>query len=258
MLAGQPLVHWCPAGISTRSSKTPLDHRPSAMTDYAIHEAARDNKPQTVSSLLTQDASLAALRDEDDRTALHWACTMNNEPIIEILLPYIRGDIDDLTDSAGWTPLHILAGIGNRSMFRKLMDHDPRPDVNLPTSTGATCLQLAVSKNHYELVEDLIKIYGCLVRGKDKRGSTALHRAAAIGSQPLLKMLADARAAVNVRDTDGWTPLHHALAEGHGDAGVLLVSLGADPALESNSGQTAVQVACSDQVRQFFESLLSQ
>lgn len=224
--------------------------------DYAIHEAAQNDKPLTVQGLLSENPKLAISKDQDSRTPLHCACSLNNEKIIDIILPYVNVDIDDLVDDAGWTPLHIVSAIGNRSVLKKLMAKDPRPDINLPTGTGVTPLHLAVSKNHYDYVKDLLDDYRCSVSVKDNKGQTALHRAAAIGSQPIIRLLAAAKANVNAKDRDGWTPLHHALAEGHADAGALLVLLGADPLIESNAGERPAAVAVNEQVRKYFEKAI--
>ncbi|KAM9903224.1 hypothetical protein OXX79_003489 [Metschnikowia pulcherrima] len=221
--------------------------------DFTIHEAAREGKELTVSHLVSENPKLALLKDDDMRTPLHWACTMNNERIIDILLPYVKTDLDELVDASGWTPVHIMAALGNLDMLKKFMARNPQPDINLPTNTGATSLHLAVSKNHYTLVSELISTYKCSVNKKDRKGYTALHRAAAIGSQPIIKMLVEAKANVNAKDRDGWTPLHHALAEGHGDVGVLLVQLGADPKAETGAGETPTAVA-NESVREYFEN----
>lgn len=216
----------------------------------SIHEAARDNKPNEVSALLDENPKLAIAVDEDHRTPLHWACTMQHEIIVGLLLPH-AGDIDDLVDGAGWSPLHIAAAVGNISILALLMAHNPQPDVNLATAAGATALHMAVSKGHGDIVHELIATYKCSVRAKDKMGRTALHRAAASGSQPLVRELVLAKAMVNATDRDGWTALHHALAEGHGDVAALLVQLGADASVQSASGETAVDVA-SENVRAYF------
>ena len=216
----------------------------------SLHEAARDNKPDIVSALLSENPSLASSLDDDSRTPLHWACTMQHSAIVCLLLPHI-GEIDDLTDEAGWTPVHIAAAVGSNSILELLMAHDPQPDINLPTSTGATALHVAVSKGHVDTVHLLIDTYKCSVRAKDKMGRTALHRAAAGGSQPLVKRLVAAGAVISATDKDGWTALHHALAEGHGDVAVLLVQLCADTGAADSSGATPVDVA-NEQVRAYF------
>lgn len=224
------------------------------MSEFPLHQAARDDKPLTVEGLLAERPVLAIQKDDDSRTPLHWACTMNNERIIDILLPYIKIDIDELVDESGWSPLHIAAAVGNQNIVDKLMALKPTPDIDLATSNGTTALHLATSKNHYDLVKKLISQYKCSVRVKDKKGITALHRAAAIGSQPLVKLLVEAKASVNAKDKDGWTPLHHALAEGHGDIGSLLVQLGADAEAETNQGEKAEDVACNESVKKFYLS----
>ena len=44
---------------------------------------------------------------------------------------------------------------------------------------------------------------------KDKRGQLALHRAAAVGSAPMMKLLLEAKSPLNATDIDGMTALHH-------------------------------------------------
>lgn len=222
------------------------------MADFPLHEAARDNKPLTVLGLLAENPKLISQKDDDSRTPLHWACTMNLENIVDLLLPYVKGDIDEFTDESGWTPLHIAAAVGNQNIVAKLMALDPTPDVDLATNNGTTAIHLATSKNHYDLVKLLLENYKASARVKDKKGVTPLHRAAAIGSQPLVKTLVGAKANVNAKDNDGWTPLHHALAEGNGDVGALLVQLGADLEAEASDGEKPVDVACNDSVKNYF------
>lgn len=46
-------------------------------------------------------------------------------------------------------------------------------------------------------------------RVKDKRGQLALHRAAAIGSVPMVLLLLDNKSPLNATDISGYTALHH-------------------------------------------------
>lgn len=55
-------------------------------------------------------------------------------------------------------------------------------------------------------------------RTKDKRGQLALHRAAAVGSVPILRLLLQNRGPVNATDVDGMTALHRAISEGRRQA----------------------------------------
>lgn len=53
-------------------------------------------------------------------------------------------------------------------------------------------------------------------RVRDKRGQYPLHRAAAVGSVPMINLLVKNKSPLNATDSSGYTALHHAIAEGHG------------------------------------------
>lgn len=53
---------------------------------------------------------LAIQKDEDERLPLHWACSYNYLPIVELLVS--RKDFDpDVQDGSGWTPLMIASSL---------------------------------------------------------------------------------------------------------------------------------------------------
>jgi 26S proteasome non-ATPase regulatory subunit 10 len=87
------------------------------------------------------------------------------------------------TDFSGQTALHFTASKNNLDVARRLLDAKP------PAST----------------------------RVKDKRGQYAIHRAAAVGSAPMVELLLKNKSPINASDVAGQTPLHHAIAEGHGE-----------------------------------------
>lgn len=53
-------------------------------------------------------------------------------------------------------------------------------------------------------------------RVRDRRGQYPIHRAAAVGSAPMISLLLKNRSPLSPTDNEGYTPLHHAIAEGHG------------------------------------------
>jgi 26S proteasome non-ATPase regulatory subunit 10 len=91
---------------------------------------------------------------------------------------------------------------------------------------------------------------------KDTQGSLPIHRAASIGSNSLINlyMFPDAshKAAspINAADRFGMSPLHHACSEGHVETAALLVQLGADSDRLDKEGQTALQCAPDDKIRE--------
>ena len=55
--------------------------------------------------------------------------------------------------------------------------------------------------------------HGASARVKDTRAQLALHRAAAIGSVPMVKLLLENKSPLNATDIAGYTALHH--GKGH-------------------------------------------
>ncbi|KAI7550990.1 hypothetical protein KC317_g14114, partial [Hortaea werneckii] len=90
-------------------------------------------------------------------------------------------------------------------------------------------------------------------RVKDKRGQLPLHRAAAVGHVPLIKLMLENRSPVSATDMDGSTALHHAIAEGHGDAAVVLLKAGAETDKRDGSGMLAIDLAPDAKVRDYIE-----
>lgn len=223
---------------------------------FPVHEAARDGKSLVVEGLLSENNKIAITQDDDGRIPLHWSVANGDLNMTKIILNYMNNiDLDDFIDNSGWTPLHIAASIGNSDILDALMTRSPKPDVNLATNSGTTMLHLAVSKNHVDVVNKLINEYHVKTTTKDKRGITALQRAAANGNCLLIKKLLQAKAFINSSDNDGWTALHHALAEGHGDAGILLVNLGADVSKVDKNDETAIAVAPEPVAKYFTERI---
>lgn len=115
-------------------------------------------------------------------------------------------------------------------------------------------LHFASSKNNIATVRTLIA-NKCSARVKDKRGQLPLHRAAAVGSVPILKMLLEeGKSPVNATDGDGYTALHQAIAEGHGPAAIQLLKSGADPLKRDSDDKLAIELVPDDKVYLFPKS----
>lgn len=95
----------------------------------------------------------------------------------------------------------------------------------------------------------------CSARVKDIRGQLPLHRAAAVGSVPILKnLLEEGKSPVNATDRDGMTALHHAISEGHGDTAILLLKSGADAEKRDSDGKLAIELVPDDKVCSIYTS----
>ncbi|KAK9480909.1 ankyrin repeat-containing domain protein [Lipomyces japonicus] len=221
---------------------------------FPLHTAAREGKILTVRSILRSDAKAVTKRDSDNRTALFWAISSGNIEITqEIILAgkkYI--DIDD-TDEAGWTVSHIAASIGSLPLLELLLGLDP--DLSKQTSAGQTPLHYAVSRSRYDVAVKLLEAYAGAARIKDRQNQVPLHRAAAIGSIPLIELLIKYKSPLNTSDRTGWTPLFHSSAEGHGDAAIVLIRAGADTAKLDQDGHNFLDVAVDDKLRKWIQDV---
>jgi 26S proteasome non-ATPase regulatory subunit 10 len=132
---------------------------------------------------------------------------------------------------------------------------------------GQTALHFTASKNHLDVARKLIATKAT-TRKKDKRQQLPLHRAAAVGSVPMVKLLLENNSPVNATDIDGWTALHHgkhstyelrcpaltyppAISEGHGDAAIALLKAGADHTKINREDMTAMQLAPDTKIAEF-------
>lgn len=116
--------------------------------------------------------------------------------------------------------------------------------------TSQTALHFVASKKYLDVANLLLAANPpASTRVRDKRGQYPIHRAAAVGSVPMVKLLLKNRSPLNATDGEGYTPLHHAVAEGHGDTAVALLKEGADHTLKTAEEHLALDLAPDKEVR---------
>ncbi len=120
--------------------------------------------------------------------------------------------------------------------------------------TLQSAIFFAVSKNNRDVVDMLFNAKPpATCRLRDKRGQYPIHRAAAIGSVPMIDVLLKHNSPINATDVSGYTPLHHAIAEGHGDTAVALIKAGADTDKKDVDGCLAIELAPDNKVKKFIK-----
>lgn len=95
----------------------------------------------------------------------------------------------------------------------------PYPQLTRETQKK-TALHFVSSKKNLDVARLLIENKAS-TRIRNRRGQYAIHRAAAVGSDPIVTLLLRNRSPLNATDDEGFTPLHHAIAEGHGKSELL-------------------------------------
>jgi 26S proteasome non-ATPase regulatory subunit 10 len=223
---------------------------------------------------------LSKLADDDGRLPIHWAVSYNQLSIVKLLMEHTPDFDPDVQDSLGWTPLMMSAsrpegtelatlliakGANVNEKSKEASYHPPHfpslyflnnfvmkwfADLWNSDNNNQTALHFAVSKLTLPTIT-LLLTHKASPRIRDKRLQLPIHRAAASGSVPILKRLLHAGSPLDNADIDGCTPLHHAIAEGHGDAALFLILEGADTSKKDSEGTLALDTAPDAKVRSF-------
>jgi ankyrin repeat protein len=162
---------------------------------------------ETLGAALARDAKLAAAKDPQGRTLLHWACECGQPGSVKFLLA--RKPALDAKDFEGRTPLHDAALHGYPALVRLLLE--ARASLDAADADGATPLALASGGGHDKVVALLLEEKPGL-NTATRDGLTALHRAAAGGHPKVIASLVAAGARVDALDAKRRTPLHTAVA----------------------------------------------
>ncbi|KAI0141294.1 ankyrin repeat-containing domain protein [Pestalotiopsis sp. NC0098] len=219
---------------------------------FALHAAAREGKVTVVESLLNADPKQARRKDDDGRLPIHWAASSNQPEIVQLLAQQKQFD-PDVEDDSGWTPLMIAVSVQDADRLVGML-LGWGADVNQTNNNGQTALHFVCSKNNIDVAQMLFDAKPpASARVRDKRGQYPLHRAAAVGSVPLINLLVKNKSPLNATDSAGYTALHHAIAEGQGAAAVALIKAGAETDKRDADGHLALDLAPDKEVRKYIE-----
>ncbi|CAI9541902.1 unnamed protein product [Staurois parvus] len=173
-------------------------------------------------------------------------------------------------DNEGWIPLHAASSCGYVDIAEYLISQGA--NVGAVNSEGDTPLDIAEEEAMEELLQNEVNRLGIDVEAARKEeerimlrdarqwlnsgqisdvrhaksGGTALHVAAAKGYTEVLKLLIQAGYDINVKDYDGWAPLHAAAHWGKEEACRILVENLCEMDAVNKVGQTAFDVADED------------
>lgn len=166
-----------------------------------------------------------------DQLALHRAVQIIDSERIQSLVE--QGFPLNVQDKNHQTPLHIAAHQSNpfcaqRSHNLQLLVRHASPAViNMQDDIGQTVLQSAIA--HHAPIEDIALLLqrNARIDVQNNLGDTALHYAVRRddGIDVLVRLLyhPDSASAINVKDTQGYTPLRMAIREGETEKAELLL-----------------------------------
>lgn len=124
----------------------------------------------------------------------------------------------------------------------------PSIDISILNRGGQSILHFASSKARIAAVQKIVSTAEGkkLLRLKDRQGQLPIHRAAASGSLPITTILLESGSQLSAHDVAGWTALHHACSEGHGDVAVKLIQEGIDVDKLDKDGEVAMKLCPRD------------
>ncbi|XP_008116678.1 protein phosphatase 1 regulatory subunit 12C isoform X2 [Anolis carolinensis] len=223
---------------------------------------------EAAKEMLAADPGAVNGTNADGISALHQACIDENMEVVEFLV--MNGADVNQADNEGWTPLHVAASCDYIEIAQYLLDHGA--NIAAVNSDGDVPLDIAEADNMEALLRSEIGKRGVDVEvakreeeeimlrdarqwlnaGKisdeshPKTGATALHVAAAKGYIEVMRLLLQAGYEPNVRDKDGWAPLHAAAHWGVEEACRLLAEHFCDMEALNNVGQRPCDLADED------------
>ncbi|XP_055001450.1 protein phosphatase 1 regulatory subunit 12C isoform X5 [Sorex araneus] len=212
----------------------------------------------------------------DGISALHQACIDENLEVVRFLVE--QGATVNQADNEGWTPLHVAASCGHLDIARYLLSHGA--NIAAVNSDGDLALDLAEADAMEGLLraeitrrgvdveaakraeeELLLRDTQCWLNGgampearHPRTGASALHVAAAKGYIEVMRLLLQAGYDPELRDWDGWTPLHAAAHWGVEDACRLLAEHGGGMDSLTHAGQRPCDLA-DEEVLSLLEEL---
>ncbi|MFZ5636236.1 MAG: ankyrin repeat domain-containing protein [Pseudomonadota bacterium] len=233
--------HALPASVGADGDAPPPDRAPIALLRDALYENREDQcarllplvDAQALGGLLRDGASPAEparidwllrhgadpeVRDDDGDTVL-FAWLAQGPGAASAIQALLRHAVSPAGAGglARFLAACVAADRADRGLERLALDLlDRGADPFAASVAGDPPLTLAVRLGWTQLIARLVTI-GVALDARDQHGMTALHLAAALRREPVLKQLILHGASPNVRAADGQTPLGVALSSGRRD-----------------------------------------
>lgn len=203
-----------------------------ASTPEELFEAIESGDDVRVSMLLDANPALASSRDKSGVSALMRALYRFDKPLIET----VRRRVDELD-------VFEAAAFGDVDRLTELLRDEPSL-VTSYSGDGFTALHFAAFFGRYEAAALLIE-RGAEVDafGRGWMTGTAIHSAASRLQSDVVRILLEAGANPNVRQSAGWTPLHAAAMNGDLTSVELLLASGADATATNDEGRSVIDLA---------------
>lgn len=202
-----------------------------------IHHAARVGNLDSL-RLLYAKSLMRKGADKEGMTCVHTAALHGHEACVEFLLKEGGADANSVDTIRGRTPLHYAAEVGAANTLQKLLDFGANryaQDIN-----GATALHLAAASGSQECIKALAPrtIQSSVLRATDKQKRTALHYAVLAKQRESVQTLLAMNISKDDQDSEGQTAFQIACEQGDANIGEDLLKAKAMIASKNLKGQT--------------------
>lgn len=209
----------------------------------ALHLAAQLDEPEFVEYLIELGADVN-FEGGPYKTALMAAAAGGCEEVVDLLLK--KGA--DREKSGGVFPNAFSAALSSRTSSVLLEQLKVGTSAKTKDNQGRTTMHIAARLSLWSTIKELETCYDGSLVEKDVQGRTLLHHAAMSGSCDFFVEFeashADIFTETNVKDRDGWTPLHWACRYNGGKEILdFLKSRGASLLEATNDGWTPENIA---------------
>jgi len=215
-----------------------LINAPDAAGSTLLHHAAAFARAETFTLLIEAGANVNA-RNRRRATPLHWA--LDDEAKIRALVE--RGAAVNAKDAEGRTALYQAASLGNAlPALKLLLTLGASP--NLAIANGRTPLMAAAGRGDVDALRALADAKAA-IDVRNGAGETALILAAGTGSAPAVAFLLDHGADARIRTKRNETALGNAATAGSEAVARMLLDRGAEVNVRNIRGYSPLMLAAS-------------
>lgn len=241
--------HFAAAGGKLEIIRILDQDEPDTNKNYPIHYAAQYGQVDAIRYFWSKNRNLNETGFKL-KQAIHFACYNGHLPVVEFL--YDQGCELEVTDEDGYTPLMYACMGGHLNIVEFLIDKNV--DVNKTSLEGYSSIVLAAQNGYLSVVKLLVNknaIYKYL-----KRKYTPLVESAGGGHLDIVKYFYNLGVDLDIKTSDGVTPLMAAVLKGRYPVVKYLIKHGAQYPT-NNPDNPLYLIACcnnyTDIFRFFFE-----
>ena len=224
-----------------------------SLSSQEFQEAAKNGDLNKISQLLQSDPDLLNSRDQQNKTALHFACQNGHIEVVKLLVE--KGANVNITDYDFKSPLLWAASEGYREILDILLKNNA--DKYATDIDGKCAVHLAVEAGNLSLVEWMLS-NGYELNCKAFNDNSLLHSAAMSGKNEMVRKLIGKGLYVNIRNLFGKTPLHYAASYGKMETVEVLLKNGAKIDFKAINGKTPYHLAVEAKQYETAELLIKQ